>query len=246
MGIFRSSARRADIADMTDETARGGSGGGGGAATAVASALALLFSAYSLYDGAIRRPDLHTFVPPVIFYASANPRDNFEVFEVPVTIVNQGARTGTILSMDLEVSNPRNKAVKHFYAGGFGHFPGVNEPFPNFKPFAPVSEPGKASSSDNLLFYSRFEEKVLQVVEEKGLYKFKLTAQLALSDDLGPLEKLLQNTPAPLEFEMEMPEKDFRAFERGALALHAPGWRVAAPAKTTAAAETPAADDKAN
>ena len=242
MGIFRSSVRRSDIADMTDETARGGFGGGG-AGTAVASALALLFSAYSLYDGAIRRPDLHVFVPPVIFYASSNPNNNFEVFEVPVTIINQGARTGTILSMDLAVTNPRNKAVKHFYAAGFGHFPGVNEPFPNFKPFAPVSEQGKASSSDSVLFYSRFEEKVLQVVEEKGLYKFKLTVQPAFPDEFGPVDRWLQHAPAPVEFEMEMQEKDFRAFDRGALALHSPGWKVAMPggkpADANAAENTP-------
>ena len=238
MGIFRSRARRDDRTDLSSEIARGGMGGGGGAVTAMASALALLFSAYSLYDGSLRRPDLHAFVPPVIFYASANPESNFEVFEVPVTLVNQGARAGTILSMDLEVSNPRKKTVKHFYSGGFGHYPGVNAAFPNFRPFAPISEPGKASSSDSVLFFARFDETVKQIVEEKGLYRFKLTSLPAFPDDLGPLDRFLQSNPAPVEFEMEMAEKDFRVFDHGTAELHAPGWRIAAP--------VPAAADNAN
>ena len=235
MGLFRSRIARGDSAAVAMDTARGSDSG---VVTAVASALALVFSAYSLYETSVRRPDLRAFVPPVIRYSSPYNNSNFEVFEVPVTLVNLGARAGTVLSMDLEVENPRKKTHKLFYSADFGRWTMDNANALSFRPFAPVSLPGKASSSDSVLFYARSDEKVEQVADDKGSYIFKLTLNTVFPEDLGPLDRFWQTRPAPVVFEMLMPEIDHRVFTQGTLPLHAPNWVIAEPGTAPAVAGT--------
>jgi len=145
MGIFRSKPVRTGALDIAEDAVRGGEGGGTAAITAVASALALLFSAYSLYETSVRRADLRAFVPPVIAYSQPN-NNSFEVFEIPVTVMNIGARAGTVLSMDLEVENPRTKTRRKFYSSDFGRWTTDNARSGTaFRAYAPISVPGKAS-----------------------------------------------------------------------------------------------------
>ena len=241
MAIFRSKQARANVLDMAEDTVRGSEGGGGGAGsgaiTAVASAFALLFSAYSLYETSVRKPDLRAFVPPVIRYSSPYNNSNFEVFEVPVTFFNLGARAGTVLSMDLEVENPRQKTKKLFYSAEFGRWTMENADKLNFRPFAPISLPGKASTSESVLFYARADEKVEQVANDKGRYKFKLTLNSVFPEDLGVIDRFWVVKPPPVTFEMEMPEIDHRVFTQGTLPLHAPDWHVAEQGTPAAVAD---------
>ncbi len=242
MGMFRGRAVQGGATDIVEATSRGGEG----VITAVASALALVFSAYSLYETALRRPDLRAFVPPVIRYSQPY-NSSFEVFEVPVTVVNLGARAGTVLSMDLEVENPRTKTTRKFYSSDFGRWTIDNANALAFRPYAPISLPGKASSSDSVLFYSRGDEKDQTIAEQKGgNYKFKLILNAAFPEDLGVLDSLWTVRPEPVTFEMEMPEIDHRTFNVGTLQLHAPNWHVASPGGSTAVEGGAATDVTAN
>jgi hypothetical protein len=99
----------------------------------------------------------------------------------------------------------------------------------NLRPFAPISLPGKASTSESVLFYARADETVEQVGADKGLYKFKLTLNTVFPEDLGVVDRFWLIKPAPVNFEMEMPEIDHRVFTQGTLPLHAPNWHVAGP-----------------
>ena len=78
------------------------SGHRGGTLSAAISVLALVFSGYSLRDSSLKASDLKVFVPPVIQFSAPYNNSNFEVIEVPVTLLNDGGRTGTVLSMDLK------------------------------------------------------------------------------------------------------------------------------------------------
>jgi len=53
-----------------------------GWASAVVAAIALIISAYSLYETSLRRPNFSLFVPPVIQYASPYTNSNFEVLGI--------------------------------------------------------------------------------------------------------------------------------------------------------------------
>jgi hypothetical protein len=172
---------------------------------------ALLVSGYNLWQNKLKRANLKVFVPPVIQYACTY-QGNFEVFEIPVTLANEGAQTGTVLSIDLEVTDPRTKAVKRFYAAKFGAWTGEK------KPFAPISLAGHARQTETVLFYTRGEEeKPDQIVSrDPGPYAFRL-----ILDD-GSLEN--RRRQPSVEFVRDLREYNARI---DAMSMYAKNWRSA-------------------
>ena len=114
----------------------------GGRAAALLSAVALAFSGYSLWDTSLKSAEVNVFVPPVIQYSSPYQNSNFEVFAIPVTMTNDGARTGTVLAMELAVTDPRTKQTKRFYAADFGRWTMEKTRAGAYEPFAPLSLAG--------------------------------------------------------------------------------------------------------
>lgn len=71
------------------------------------SVMALLFSGYSLYESALRAPQLSIFVAPRIDYTDPDrPEAVREVFIVPLTIANDGARPATVRLSTSKLSIP--------------------------------------------------------------------------------------------------------------------------------------------
>lgn len=179
------------------------------------SGLALLFSGYSLYESALRGAQLSIYVAPRIDYTDPDrPEQVREVFVMPVTIANDGARSATVLSINLDVINPRTKQSKTFYAarlGSWGETP--------LKPFAPAVLAGKAIYSQALQFEPRVGETVARILDlEAGSYVFKLTLDTAAAG--------LGGAGAPLQFEMQTGQMDYRMFNgNGTMAMWAPNYR---------------------
>jgi len=171
------------------------------------SLIALLFSAYSLYEASLRAPRLSIFVAPRIDYTDPDRPENVrEVFILPITMANDGARTGTLLALSLEVVNPRTGQKKMFYSarlGAWGETP--------LRPFAPVVLAGRATFSQAVQFEPRKGETVPRILDlEAGTYKFKLTAETAAAQ--GPSGFRAGGAP-PLEFEMQIERLDYRRFQ---------------------------------
>lgn len=196
----------------------------GGRLTAIVSAVALLFSAYSLWDSSLKAPDLKVFVPPLIQYASPYNNSNFEVFAIPVTIINEGGRSGTVLSVDLEATNVKTGATKRFYSADFGRWTTDKTRMNANNPFAPIALAGKASRTETILFYPKSDkEKPDQLVaNEAGAYRFKLILDEADIDDFGILDRIWRRGPTSVSFQMELRTYDARAFTTGSgtLPLH--------------------------
>ena len=191
------------------------------------SLVAMLVSAYSLWETSLKRSKLKVFVAPVIRYASPYQNTNFEVFAVPVTITNAGARAGTVMSIALEVTDPGKKISKRFYSANLGQWGIEKARKDEFRPFAPIPLPGRTSHTETILFYARTDEKVMQIVQAAGRFQFTLTLDTALSEDFGFLDRLWRKPPEPLRFEMLLPELDHRAFTSGSgtVALHQKDWQ---------------------
>ncbi|MGQ0456159.1 MAG: hypothetical protein ACT4OU_03750 [Hyphomicrobium sp.] len=191
----------------------------GGRLTAVVSAIALLFSGYSLWDSSLKGPDLKVFVPPVIQYSSPYQNSNFEVFAVPVTLINDGGRTGAVLSMTLEATSAKGGPTKKFYAADFGRWTMEKTRAMAYEPFAPISLAGKASRTETVLFYPKTpEEKPEQLITEPGVFKFKLILDEASSS--GPLDRLASKKPVEASFDMEIRFYDARSFQNGTIAMY--------------------------
>ena len=65
--------------------------GYGGMHATILSAVALVISAFSLYESTFKTAALEVYVPPVIHYARDGD-GSLEVFAVPITVTNGGAR----------------------------------------------------------------------------------------------------------------------------------------------------------
>ena len=187
----------------------------GSALAVTVSAVALVFSGYSLWDGSLKAADLHAFVPPVIQYAAPYQNSNVEVIAVPVTLTNEGARSATVLSMELTVTDPRTKQTKRFYAADFGRWTMAKTRAGAYEPFAPISLAGRTSRTESVLFYTRGQdEKPDELIREPGPYRFTLAFDLA------------ENSARPtVSFERTLIAYDARAFNEGTLPLYSKDWR---------------------
>jgi hypothetical protein len=184
------------------------------------SAMALLFSAYSLYEAVLRAPQLAMFVAPRIDYTDPDrPEAVREVFIMPVTVANDGARPATVLAINLEVVNPRTKQSKLFYAARLGSWGEVP-----IRPFAPVVLAGRATYSQALQFEPRVGEAVARILEaEPGSYIFRLALDVAAAGQGGGTASA---GAAQLQFEMQAGQIDYRFFQgTGTMAMWAPDYR---------------------
>lgn len=200
----------------------GGAGASGNLATFI-SAVALLFSGYSFYESVLKAPDVAVYAPPRIEYTDPDRPDSpYEVFIIPLTIANSGARSATVLSIDLEVKNRNNGDVKTFYASQQGIW-GL-EPR---KPFAPVVLEGRQAFSETVQFMPRTGEKVARILDlEPGVYDFKVTLNTGSIDlpwpfGIAPVK--------PLTFARKKRQTDYRWFTRtGTMTMWAPDHQPAA------------------
>ena len=201
--------------------------GWAGRVAAVVSAIALTFSAYSLWETSLKAPDIRIFVPPVIHYASPYNNSNFEVISIPVTLTNEGARTGTVLAIDLEVSEGHGKDIKRFYAADIGRWSMERTRSQAYQHFAPVALAGRSSRTDNILFYPKGEgEKPQQVVREGNDVHFKLAVDIAEPDDWGILDRIWKRTAPSVAFVRKLRFFDARSFQNGTIPMDAKDWKT--------------------
>jgi hypothetical protein len=156
----------------------------------LSSITALVFSVYSLYETVIKQADLHIYQPPLIYMYRADFRD---VFAVPITLSNVGTQHGTVLSFDLEVTQPETLKSVKFQSLHFGESPKRNA-----RLFTPITVAGRNSFTDVVLFYGLSRG---SFVETTGGVRLPLRFKLTLNADaaggwLGTKE------PAPIVFDM--------------------------------------------
>lgn len=217
MGWLRGNHGASDPAGIASQTVTGLEGG---RVAGILSGVALLFSGFSLWDTTLKSADLRLFVSPVIQYSAPYQNSNFEMFALPVTLTNEGARTGTILSMELAVTDPRSNQTKRFYAADFGRWTMEKTRAGAYEPFAPISLSGRTSRTQTVLFYPRGEdEKPAELVRKTGPYGFKLSLELA--EEGG---KTARSSPS-VTFDRDLRFYDARSFENGTLPLYAKDWR---------------------
>jgi hypothetical protein len=196
-----------------------GEGGMSARLTTLVSILALVFSSYSFYETVLKQASLRIYQPPLVHMFREGYRD---VLAIPVTISNDGARRGTILSFDLEVTHrDTGKAVKfqnlHFGASPKG----------DVKLFHPITVPGRSSYSGVVLFHAL---ETGAFTETTGGVELPLQFKLSMNiDRTGEWFDAL--TPAavkPLLFEMKANFiQSFREMESGRpTRLHDERWHA--------------------
>ena len=225
MGLTRPPALQMDDGS-TGALAEQAGHGGGYMATAF-SAIAMGFSAISFYLSALQQPDLEVFIPPTIHYARDGGGDT-ELFAIPLTITNEGARTGTVISMELEVEDPKEKKSKRYYSAFLGEHPRDGNAI--HKQFAPLSIPGRGVFTDTVRFYPAGNP-LPKLVTDAGEFTFTLRLNTATPPNPGLIDRIAGNTPpAPVKFAMTLPwiSEQQLGFRRATIAMHAKDWKPTA------------------
>ena len=202
--------------------------GGGGWLSTAFSAIAVGLSCVSVYMSTLQSASLETYVPPTIHYG----RDSdSEVFAIPVTITNSGARSAAVLSMDLEVTDLKSNTAKRYYSAFVGEHPrdgaSIN------RQFAPLSIPGGGIFSETVRFYP-VGPAMPRIVDDKGDYSFRIQLNTATPAEPSLLDRLQGRTqPGPMTFQMRLPwlSEQHLVFRRATIAMYAKDLK-AVPAAT--------------
>jgi len=141
----------------------------------LSSVAALVFSVYSLYETVIKQAELRTYQPPLIYMYRENFRD---VFAIPITLSNVGTQHGTVLSFDLEVTQPGTLKRMKFQSLHFGE-----SPKRNMRLFTPITVAGRSTYADVILFYALSRGSFVEVTGGVKLpLHFKLTLNVDTTD----------------------------------------------------------------
>ena len=175
--------------------------GYGGAQATILSAVALVLSGFSLYETSFATADLDAYVPPVIQYARDSGGD-VELFAIPITITNGGARTGTILSMELEVKDLKSNKTKRYYSAYLGEH--QSDPAATNRSFAPLSIAGHATFTDTVRFYP-LGNPLPKLVDDAGDYRFTVNLHTVMPARPDFIDRAFGAQPQPLVFERTLP-----------------------------------------
>ena len=205
--------RRDDVTERAAETAReNASLGVGSIATAAVSIAALIMSAISLYQTVLKQARIQLFVPETISY-TRDPNGSYEVFVVPVTLVNSGARDGVVSKLSLKVKNNETGRTRVFDAtfladqGYFSTKEDVTKGLTRPKAaFAPMTAAGRSSVAGTLLFYPRQASRD-KVLKKEGRFSFELSAKMKVVETYSGLDNFLAPKPIePTRFVATMPK----------------------------------------
>jgi hypothetical protein len=160
-----------------------------GVATLV-SVVALAFSGYTFYETALKQAELRVYPPPLIYMYRQDFRD---VFAIPLTISNDGAQRGTVLSFDLEVTRRGTGKPQKFQNLHYG-----SSPKGEVKLFTPATVAGGAAYTNVVLFHAL---ETGSFVETTGGVELPLRLTLKMNIDTSG-GWLAPKQPAPVTFDM--------------------------------------------
>ncbi|MGI9405561.1 MAG: hypothetical protein ACR2O4_04245 [Hyphomicrobiaceae bacterium] len=228
--------------EQRDDTTRQAMGGQGGVVTALVSAFALIFSAVSLYETVLKRASLKIYVPPVVHYAR-NPGGEQEMFAIPITVANHGARDAAITSIEMNVTGngkPAGEGREFFSAyfvdaSFFAKSKGFDVQTKRFDrnprqklPFAPISVAGRGSYTGTILF-NVVGKSYPHAISEAGEFRLTLRLRTELDEGVGGVDEFLSVQTDPITLTVRLPYFSKQTLSNGTIArLHDVAWDTGA------------------
>jgi hypothetical protein len=177
------------------------------------SAAAVLASCVSVYVSTLQSAQLEAYLPPVFIYHMDGEGENFTI---PISLANGGARSGTVVSMELEVHNPKTNATQRFYSAYLGEHPRM-QTTANMRQFTPMTILGRSVFSETVRFYpissppEARNDPSKRIIQGEGDYSFRLKLNIAAPPEPSLLDRLQGRTqPAPISVQMTLPALDYR------------------------------------
>jgi hypothetical protein len=200
----------------------------GGWLSTVFSAAAVLASCVSVYVSTLQAAQLEAYLPPVFIYSMDGEGENFTI---PISLANGGARSGTVVSMELEVHNPKTNVTQRFYGAYLGEHPKM-QANANIRQFTPMTILGQSVFSETVRFYpvtspppEARSDSSKRLVQGEGDYTFRLKLNTAAPPEPSLLDRLQGRVqPAPVSVEMNLAQLDYR----GLMQMRSKEWLASA------------------
>lgn len=140
----------------------------------IISIISFVISTVNVYVTNLKSPDLNMIVAPYMRQIVDNGSLN-EAFFIPVTVVNRGAKPGSVLSFELVVTYLPTEEQSTYYAQYF-----ANKDHPELLGsfFTPLNLTGYSANGFTLCFYPLGERKG-NFFAQIGAYEFALTGMAA-------------------------------------------------------------------
>ena len=191
------------------------------------SAVAVIASCISVYVSTLQAAQLEVYLPPVFIYHMDGEGENFTI---PISLANGGARSGTVVSMELEVHNAKTNATQRFYGAYLGEHPKM-QTTPNVRQFTPMTILGRTVHSETVRFYpvtnppDARNDTSKRLVQGEGDYSFRLKINTAAPAEPSLLDRLQGRAqPAPISVQMTLPVLD----HRGLMQMRSKDWLASA------------------
>ena len=138
------------------------------------SIISFIISTVNVYVTNLKSPDLSMTIAPFMRQIVDNNSLN-EAFFIPVTLVNRGAKPGSILSFELTITYLPTEEQSSYFAQYF-----ANEETPEIlgQFFTPINLDGYSASGRTVCFYPLGERKG-NFFAQTGTYEFSMTALAA-------------------------------------------------------------------
>jgi hypothetical protein len=166
----------------------------------VVAVVSLALSGVTLYVTVLEAPRL-TIYAGCNWQYGRGPGSFDEYFVVPVTVVNDGARGGTVLAVELVVD--KSGSARSF-AGNFA-VAGVNDEARRL--FAPIAVAGHAATSNAIVFTQRTptNQTLFDLATSAAPERFQATLKLreAVPVSYGFVDRLFANPPTDARFEVQ-------------------------------------------
>lgn len=173
----------------------------------ILSFAALFLSAVSLYQTVLKQADLNLFVPETISY-TRDAEGNHEVFIIPLTITNSGARDGVVSALKLVGTNKNTGETITFKASYFAKADYFLPPRSTGQtkiaqrpkePYSPIPVSGYSAFGGTILFYPEQRSKKTFMPGE-GEYDFTLTLNNKALEQPGILDAVWKKKNKPIKF----------------------------------------------
>jgi len=185
----------------------------GGPITGIGTVVALVFSAFSLWESSLKQAELSVHVPGVVTYArdttastDIRPSGGFEVLAVPVTIANGGARDAAVVALQLDVKNLRTGLSARFEATYTAEPSFFNPEFkaPRTKtPFSALVVAGRSAWRGTIVFYPVSYSNGKALTPEDGLRGFydqlnglRKKYETELGGNINTIDQLREKVPS--------------------------------------------------
>jgi hypothetical protein len=140
----------------------------------IISVISLFISAMGFYVSSLKSPEISFITAPYIKHVVDNASFN-EAFFVPLTIINRGARSGTVLEFDLNVTNRSTRETRTYYGQ---YFTQENSQTDLGDFFTPITLNGYSSVSYTVCFYPIGMTEG-NLFSQEGVYEFEVVAKVS-------------------------------------------------------------------